>query len=265
MNAKPITAYQCGECTATYVLQISADKCCQPKQCACGNAILKTQWRCNTCKDSDDRLKWECAERGAVLKDGWLYSQTYDRYFQGADEVLDDIEDWNLNTPLEEFARRYQVYICKPHKPKPINLHEHFDEHHHEDDELPRNWQQAENEVNDWIKSVPDRAWPQVPSKIAWNGESANDRKLTIGSTYRQYDGGIFTVLGTFWAIHAFRDDVRLNIKPWGFLTTTSPINKDAEAVVYQGGTGERFTCEKAHFLEVLGKPTSQYYRFEQR
>lgn len=177
MNAKEITVYQCSECDAAYKTIESANLCCQPSLCACGATISKTQWRCDTCKSQDDRLKWECAERGALHKDGWLCSDG--EYFQEPEDFIEglDIEEEEFDElmalPLPEFAREYQVYLCKPHKPTPINLHEHYEDFCFEDDELPGNWQQAENEVNDWIYSVPDNEWPQVSSVVAWNGEVA--------------------------------------------------------------------------------------------
>jgi hypothetical protein len=179
MNSKQITAYQCGECQAVYWLHDFAKTCCQPKQCKCGATIPKTRWRCDACKDHDDKLKWECAERKPVLKDGWLYSATNDEYFR-------DIEDFMLSREFKEqeirklvsmldnpseFARKYQVYLCKPYKPRPFDISDHYQDYCFEDHELPGLWLHAEQSVNDWIASVPDNDWPQMMSAIAWNGQ----------------------------------------------------------------------------------------------
>jgi hypothetical protein len=130
-------------------------------------------------KDHADKLKWECAERKPCPKDGWFYSDG--EYFQDHGEFIEgfDIDSIKLDElmalPAAEFARIYQVYICKPHKPGLFDLNDYYEDHCFEDHELPGNWQQANDAVNDWIKSVPDNEWPQMSSAIAWNGEYADD------------------------------------------------------------------------------------------
>jgi mRNA-degrading endonuclease YafQ of YafQ-DinJ toxin-antitoxin module len=183
MNSKPITAYQCSKCNVAYMTDKVAEGCCRNPYCACGASIPRTQWRCDKCKDHADRFGWECAERNSLPKDGWLYSETNDEYFC-------DIENFMLSREFEEqelgelvamldnpseFARKYQVYICKAHKPGLFDLNDYYEDHCFEDHELPGNWQQANNAVNDWIASVSDNEWPQVPSTIAWDGEYADD------------------------------------------------------------------------------------------
>jgi hypothetical protein len=175
MNAREVTAFKCGECDTTYTLKVAANLCCMPKECACGVTIQKTRWRCEKCKDHADKLKWECAERKPLPKDGWLYSERYDRYFDGVDEILDggcgdEIERGDLLS-LSEFAREYQIYICEPKIPASLNLHEEFEDFYHEDDELPGDWEAAEKVIEDWIASVPANQWPLYPTEIAWNGE----------------------------------------------------------------------------------------------
>jgi hypothetical protein len=170
LNSKEITAYQCGNCGVGYMTYDFAELCCKQKKCACGVEISKQQWRCDSCKAAANQLRWECAERRPAPKNGWLYSQNHGRYF----EVLDDVEDWDLNLPPAEFARRYQVWLCKPCKPDAISLNQNFEEYCAEDEDLPNGWQQAEQAVNDWIANVPDANWTQHPSIIAWNGEFAS-------------------------------------------------------------------------------------------
>jgi hypothetical protein len=180
MNAREFTVYQCGECEAAYKTIESAENCCKPSLCACGATILKTQWRCDKCKDHADKLKWECAERKPCPKDGWLYSKVEDKYFQDHGEFLEEMQDIDsikldelMALPAAEFAREYQVYICKTYKPQPFDMSDHFQDFCFEDHELPGLWLHADQSVNDWIASVPDNDWPQVSSAIAWNGEYA--------------------------------------------------------------------------------------------
>ena len=49
-----------------------------------------------------------------------------------------------------------------------------------------------------------------------------------------------------------------------GVLHFASDLAAGDTAVVYSNAEGAKFLREKANFLEVLGKPTSQYYRFEE-
>jgi hypothetical protein len=128
-----------------------------PKECACGASIPKTRWRCEKCEDHADKLKWECAERKPVGYDGWLYSNLEDTYFQEHEEFIEELDveekefDELMALPLSEFARKYQVYLCKPHKPNPFNLHDDYDDFCFEDHELPGLWLHAEQSVNDWM------------------------------------------------------------------------------------------------------------------
>jgi hypothetical protein len=133
-------------------------------------------------KDHAAQLKWECAERKPCPKDGWLYSKVEDKSFQDHGEFLEEMQDIDsikldelMALPAAEFARKYQVYLCKAHKPGLFDLNDYYEDHCFEDHELPGNWQQANDAVNDWIASVPDNEWPQAQTAIAWNGEYAND------------------------------------------------------------------------------------------
>jgi hypothetical protein len=181
MNSKPITAYQCGACSATYTAKVVADLCCMPKDCACGATIPKTRWRCEKCETHANKLKWECADRKPCPKDGWLYSALADEYFQEPEDFMlsrefDEQEIEELVVLLDnfpEFARRHQVYLCKAHKPEPINLNEHFEEYCFEDQPLPDGWEFCEEVIKNWIEDQEVWAWPQMSSAIAWNGEYA--------------------------------------------------------------------------------------------
>lgn len=174
---KEITAYQCNECGKAYMTRNAAELCCKPKECACGASIEKDQWRCDTCKEHAAQLKWECAERKPLQNYGWLYSNFVDEYFQDHEEFIEglDIEEEEFDELMalsaSEFARRFQVYICKPHKPNPFTIHDKYDDFCFEDHELPGLWLHAEQSVNDWIASVPDNDWPQIQSAIAWSGQ----------------------------------------------------------------------------------------------
>lgn len=176
-QVKEITAYQCTVCAKAYMIRNAAELCCKPKECACGASIKKNQCRCNTCKENAAQLKWECAERKPLHKDGLLYSNSVDKYFQDHKEFIEELDieeeefDELMALPTAEFARRFQAYICKPHKPGPIDLNDYYDEFCFEDHELPGNWEQAEQAINDWIEGVPDSNWPEVASEIAWNGQ----------------------------------------------------------------------------------------------
>jgi hypothetical protein len=132
MNNKEITVYQCGECEAVYKTIQNAEICCQPNLCKCGATISKTQWRCDKCKDHADKLKWECAERGSVQKDGWLWSEVDESSFEDHEEFLEGLDvdedefDELMALPSAEFARKYQVYICKAHKPGLFDLNDYY-------------------------------------------------------------------------------------------------------------------------------------------
>ena len=128
-------------------------------------------------KDHAAQMKWECAERKPLQKDGWLYSNLADKYFQEHEEFIEELDveeeefDGLMALSLDEFARQYQVFLCKPYKPRPFDISDHYQDYCFEDHELPRLWLHAEQSVNDWIASVPDNDWPQMMSAIAWNGE----------------------------------------------------------------------------------------------
>jgi len=90
------------------------------------------------------------------------------------------------------------------------------------------------------------------------------DRKLNIGGTYRHCKGGLYTVLGTLTPRQYLGDGMGVRTELYGGLLCASDILEGEESVVYQNATGTKLLREKANFLAVLGKPTSQYYRFEE-
>jgi hypothetical protein len=175
MNAKETKSWQCGECSVTYTLKVVANLCCMPKDCACGATISKTRWRCDTCKYRDGKFQWECAERKPMQKGGWLYSDG--EYFQEPEDFIEglDIEQEEFDELMAlssvEFARQYQVYLCKPYKPEPIDLNDHYQDFCFEDQPLPDGWEFCEEVIRNWIEDQNDWAWPQVETAIAWNGE----------------------------------------------------------------------------------------------
>lgn len=89
-------------------------------------------------------------------------------------------------------------------------------------------------------------------------------RQLHIGGPYRHYKGGLYTVLSTFTPRQYLGDGMAVKAELHGRLLCTSDILEGEEAVVYQNVTGTKFLREKTNFLQVLGKPTSQYYRFQE-
>jgi hypothetical protein len=174
---KEITAYQC-TCGKSYTTKSVALTCCAEKHCDCGAKIDKNQWRCGKCKDDANRLKWECAERRSVICDELLYSEQLDKYIEyDIEDFLDglDVEEKEyqelIKLPHVELAKRFQIYICKPKIPSPLNLNEEYEDFCFEDQELPGNWELAEEAIENWINSVPANMWPQYPTKIAWSGE----------------------------------------------------------------------------------------------
>jgi hypothetical protein len=179
MSISEITAYQC-PCGKAYLDKNVALECCIApieKHCKCGAKISKSQWRCDECKDRADALHWECAERGPATSDQLLYSEWADDYISDDPEdfidrlELEEAEHQEvMDLPLSELARKYQIYVCKPRIPRPINLSETYESSCFEDQELPGNWEAAEQAIEDWINSVEPSLWPQYPTKIAWNG-----------------------------------------------------------------------------------------------
>jgi len=89
-------------------------------------------------------------------------------------------------------------------------------------------------------------------------------RQLNIGGTYRHYQGGLYTVLGTLTPRQYLGNGMGVRTELYGGLLCASDIVEGDTAVVYQNATGTKFLREKANFLAVLGQPTSQYYRFEE-
>ena len=176
---KEITAYQC-TCGNAYLTKGSALSCCveQPeKLCNCGAKISKNKWRCAECRDRANQLEWECAERSPQPQDAILWSKWSDKYISyDTQEFLEslDLEEEEyrelLKLPLDELARKFQIYICKPQIPIPLNLNDQYQDFCYEDEELPGDWEAAEQAIEDWIKSVSIFSWPQHPTKIAWNG-----------------------------------------------------------------------------------------------
>jgi hypothetical protein len=92
-------------------------------------------------------------------------------------------------------------------------------------------------------------------------------RKLIIDGTYRHYKGGLYTALGTLTPRQYLGKDMVLRTELYGDLLCASDILANEDAVVYtvyKSDSSTKFLREKSNFLAVLGKPTSQYYRFEE-
>jgi hypothetical protein len=180
---KEITAYQC-TCGKSYTTKSVALTCCTEKHCDCGAKIDKTQWQCKKCKDGADQLKWECAERRSATCDEVLYSEQLGNFIQYDIECfidglnLEEEEYQELSKlPYSEVARKFRIYICESKIPKPLNLNEEYEDFCFEDQELPGDWELAEEAIENWINSVPANMWPQYPTKIAWNGAIAEDEE----------------------------------------------------------------------------------------
>jgi hypothetical protein len=178
-----VTAYKCS-CGDTFLDRNLAKICCAPKHCTdCGDTIPKTSFRtlCRSCAEKSNQLYWECAEKASATQ--WLHSEVLGEYFEVSallderyyildlDSLPDDEAVKVLSLSWEEIARRYQIYLCEPSIPIPLNLNEYYAENCHEDYDLPEGWEEAEKAVNDWIDSVDEGDWPVMPSQVGWNGQ----------------------------------------------------------------------------------------------
>jgi hypothetical protein len=96
------------------------------------------------------------------------------------------------------------------------------------------------------------------------SGVEMSDRKLIIGGTYSHCGGSLYNVLAEIKAKEFLLEGFCGFVEWIGFgkILVAADIKMGEQVAVYRKGD-VIYVMEKQDFLKVLGKPTSQYYRFE--
>jgi hypothetical protein len=127
---------------------------CTHKKCECGNITKKGWLKCDDCRHKDEVEKYNAKPFKKWNESDYVYSDSAGRYFRDVDELNEYLDDNEEVKPSE-----LRLILCEPNRFNNLNADYFSDDLPEDVEELPKELQDAIDNLNKVIDSLPPASY----------------------------------------------------------------------------------------------------------